>query len=303
MFFVISIFIALVLTGCVWVVGRYWEPLLAVGCLPEETRLWRWAAKGIAVPMLLWLGFNFVLIPGHVATLPRVALAGAKAEVWTRIALDLLFPAFPLVASCWAAATLAWLVVELVRHTESRREITGAGIFWGAVLSPVAAGILYAFGGAGVGVALLVLLIPVLRDLLALGQPRRLPPAYERALARLQAGEHSAAEMEILRQLERREDDFKGWLLLAELYARHFGDLAEAERTVREICRQPNLTRAQYSEALMQLGEWYLQFGKNADAAQRTWAEICTLFPHTEFADVARRRLHRLSPAISSDAP
>ena len=52
-------------------------------------------------------------------------------------------------------------------------------------------------------VALLALLLPVLRDLLALGQPRPLPPAYERAIERLQRGEPSAAEMEIIRQLER----------------------------------------------------------------------------------------------------
>ena len=217
MWFIITIFVALVLAACIWVVRHYWEPLLAVGCLPAESLLWPWVAKGIAAPMVIWLGFNFVLIPGHVATMPKVALAGASADLWTRIALELLFPALPLVASCWAAATLAWLVAQLVLHTDSRTEILGAGIFWGLALLPVAAFILYLFGWSGVGVALMVLLLPVLRDLLALGTPRRLAPVYERALEKLKRGEPSAAEMEIIRQLERREDDFKGWMLLAEI--------------------------------------------------------------------------------------
>jgi len=295
MWFIITIFIALVLAACMWVVRRYWEPLLAVGCLPEESRLWAWALKGIAAPMLMWFGFNFVLIPGHVATMPKVALAGASADVWTRIALELLFPALPLVASCWAAATLAWLGAQLVLHTESRNEILGAGIFWGLAFSPVAAFILYVFGWSGVGVALMVLLLPVLRDLLALGPPKRLPPAYERALQRLKRGEHSAAETEIIRQLEKREDDFEGWMLLAGVYAKNFGDIVEAERTVREVCRQPTISRAEYCAALMQLGEWHLQLRFDASAARSVWSEISEHFPHTEFADLARRRIERLT--------
>jgi len=300
MWFIITIFVALVLAACIWVVRRFWEPLLAVGCLPTESRLWLWALKGVAIPMLLWLGFNFLLIPGHVATMPKVALAGAQAGTWTRIALELLFPALPLVASGWAAATLAWLVTRMVLHTESRNEILGAGIFWGLVLSPVAALILFSFGWSGVGIALIVMLLPVLRDLLALGQPKRLPPAYERALERLKRGDHSAAEVEIIRQLEKRENDFEGWMLLAGIYAKHFGDLAEAERTVREVCRQPTITRREYCTALMQLGEWHLQLRFDTAAARAVWSEVCERFPHTEFADTARRRIERLTNATEN---
>ena len=88
MLFIITIFIALVLALCVWAVGRYWEPLVAVGCFQNEQRLLAWAAKGIAVPLLLWLGFNFALTPGAVATIPRLSLASASAADWTRIALE-----------------------------------------------------------------------------------------------------------------------------------------------------------------------------------------------------------------------
>jgi uncharacterized protein HemY len=145
------------------------------------------------------------------------------------------------------------------------------------------------------------MVIPVLRDLLALGQPRRLPPAYESALERLKQGEYSAAEMEIIRQLEKREDDFEGWMLLAGIYARHFGDLDEAERTVREVCGQPRITRKEYCAALMQLGEWQLQYRVDASAARRIWSEICERFPHTEYADVARRRINQMMGVALGD--
>jgi len=302
MLFIITIFIALVLALCIWAVGRYWEPLVAVGCFQNEQRLLTWAAKGIAVPLLLWIGFNFALTPGAVATIPRLSLASATAADWTRIALELLLPAVPLVASCWAAATLAWLIVRLAAQTDCRNEILGAGIFWGVLLSPVVGLILLLFGWSGSGVALLALLTPILRDLLALGTPKRLPPAYERALERLQRGEHSAAEMEIIRQLEKQEDDFKGWMLLAGIYAKQFGDLREAERIVREVCRQPTITRAEFSEALMQLGEWHRQLGCDPAAACRIWSEICALFPHSEFADVARRRINKLAVTRPDEA-
>jgi len=302
MWFIITIFIALVLAACISVVACYWFRMIEVGCFREGTSLAAWITKGVAVPLLLWIGFNFVLIPGHVATMPGVSLAKADAALWTRIALELLIPAAPLVASCWAAATLTWLVVQLVLQTESRKEILGAGIFWGLVLSPFVALILAFFGWSGVGVALLVLLAPILWDLLALGTPRRLQPEYELALERLKRGEHSAAELEIIRQLEKREDDFAGWMLLAEVYAKNFGDLAEAERTVRAICGQPTTTRKEYCAALMQLGEWHLQLHFDASAARAVWSEICERFPHTEFADTARRRIERLMRAADRES-
>ena len=299
MLIIITAFIALVLALCVWVVGRYWEALVATAGMRTEARLLVWAFKGIAVPMLLWIVFNFVLIPGHVATIPRLALASATADDWKRITLELLLPAAPLVASCWAAATLSWLLVQLVIHTECRGELSGAGIFWGVALSPVIALIVFIFGGLGLGVGLMVLLVFVLRDLLALGVPKRRPPAYDRALERLQRGEFSAAEREIIRQLEKREEDFQGWMMLAGIYAKHFGDLREAERTVREVCRQPTTTSEEFSEALLQLGEWHRELGSDPAAARRIWSEICAIYPHTKFADTARRRIRKLAVKVA----
>jgi len=143
------------------------------------------------------------------------------------------------------------------------------------------------------GFALLILLVPILYDLLALGAPRKLAPAYTRAIERIKSGNYTAAEMEVIRQLEKREDDFEGWMMLAGLYATRFGDLVEAERTIREVCRQVS-TSAEYCNALAQLGEWHLKIGRDPAAARRVWEEICAKYPHSQFADAARRRIKEL---------
>ena len=293
-FIILALLIVLVLALSVRVVGHYWDWLLDAGCFDRSARLRNWAVKGLAVPMLLWLGFNFGFAPGHVATMPEVELAHASAADWSVILLQLLPPATAVAGSCWAAVTLAWLVVQLVKRTEARHEIRGAGIFWGALLSPVAALIFYGVGWYGVGLAVVILLAPVLRDLLALGAPKQLAPAYAGALEQLKRGRVSAAEMEIIRQLERREDDFQGWMMLAGIYANHVGDLTEAERIVREVLRQPDITREQMSEALNRLADWRLKVG-SAAAARAVLAEICEFMPHSEFADAARRRIQKLT--------
>ena len=189
-FIILVLLIVMVLALSVRVVGHYWDWLLEVGCFGRSARLGNWAAKGLAVPMFLWLAFNFGFAPGHVATMPGVVLAHASASDWSVILLQLLPPATAVVGTCWAAVTLAWLVVQLVTRTECRHEIRGAGIFWGALLSPVVALVFYGVGWYGIGFVLVVLLVLVLRDLLALGKPKPLSPVYVYALKRLKRGEH-----------------------------------------------------------------------------------------------------------------
>ena len=41
------------------------------------------------------------------------------------------------------------------------------------------------------------------------------PPMYARAIARMKFGKYSEAELEIIRELEKCEDDFEGWMMLA----------------------------------------------------------------------------------------
>jgi len=82
--------------------------------------------------------------------------------------------------------------------------------------------------------------------------------------------------------------------MLAELYANHFNDLPEADRLVRELCKQTDITRDQMSHAFHQLADWYLESAKDPVNARRSLEEICNAFPATHLGDVARQRINNL---------
>lgn len=283
----------LVLAGCVWVVWYHWDSFQEARVAREDERLSLWAIKGVGIPLIAWVLFNLTAAPGRVVTLPEVVVSKLTWMGWMSVLGRLVVPVLLVISTFWAAATLAWLLVHLVARTESRREIVGASVFWGLVLSPLVVGIVWVGGWYASGFALMLLFTPLLRDLLALGTPKKLGPAYTRALQRIKSGRYADAEMEVIRQLERSENDFEGWLMLARLYAVNFGDLPEAERTVREICGQKDIARKEYCTALLHLGDWYWMSGE-PQAAYRVWAEVCEKFPMSDFATTARQKIRQL---------
>jgi hypothetical protein len=123
---------------------------------------------------------------------------------------------------------------------------------------------------------------------------------YARAVARMKFGKYNEAELEIIRELEKCEDDFEGWMMLAELYADHFHDLAEAERTVLEICDQPRITPPQLSIALHRLADWHLKLGGNPDAARRSLRMVCDRLRGSHLARMAGLRMSQL-PGTAED--
>src|SRR5262249_13200197 len=95
-------------------------------------------------------------------------------------------------------------------------------------------------------------------------------------------------------ELERYEDDFQGWMMLAELYANQFSDLAEAEQTILDICDQPKTTPSQISVALHKLADWYLKHAQDPEAARRALQMICDRLPGTHLARMAHLRINQL---------
>src|SRR2546421_596833 len=110
-------------------------------------------------------------------------------------------------------------------------------------------------GWLALGLAVTLLFLPVAGYAPEILHKKRLPPMYSRAIARMKFGKYSEAEQEVLRQLENCENDFTGWLMLADLYANHFSDLAEAEQTILEICEHPKTTPSQLAVALHRLAD------------------------------------------------
>jgi hypothetical protein len=87
-------------------------------------------------------------------------------------------------------------------------------------------------------------------------------------------------------------------MMLAELYAKNFNDLPEAEQTVLEICDQPRTSPSQLSVALHQLSEWHLKLGDNPDAARRALQMICNRLPGTHLAHMAQLRINQLPTTL-----
>jgi len=118
-------------------------------------------------------------------------------------------------------------------------------------------------------------------------EKQSLPPMYARAVARIKFGKYSEAEWEIIRELEKHENDFDGWMMLAELYATRFNDVAEAEQTILELCNQPDITPSQLSVALHKLADWHLNLSGDPQAARRALQVICSRLPDTHLARMA----------------
>jgi hypothetical protein len=145
------------------------------------------------------------------------------------------------------------------------------------------------------GFAASIMLIPVAAYAPNLpSNARKAPPMYARAIARLKFGKYAEAELEIIHQLEKSEDDAEGWLMLAELYANQFNDLQEAERTVLELCENPQTNPSQLSIALQKLADWHLRLGHDPAGAQRALQLICRKLPGTHLAHMAQLRINQL---------
>src|SRR5437870_2862339 len=88
----------------------------------------------------------------------------------------------------------------------------------------------------GLSVPLLVWVITGVHLTLPLALKKKIPPSYARAIAKTKFGKYKDAEVEVIHELEKCEEDFDGWLILAGLYATHFNDLPAADRTIRDLC-------------------------------------------------------------------
>jgi len=263
----------------------------------SRQRFWGWAAGGILLPVTGWMLINFGVSPNYPPVLAHIHAAKASDGHWVSAWLSLFLPVVFVASSFWMAVTFVWMIaLHIIEMECSVSDLVGGAILWSALFSPVAALVVYFFGWAGTGLAATLLLAPLLSEQLTLGNPRKkvVSPLYTRALEKIKAGKYSAAEREVIRQLAKRDTDFEGWMILAELYANRFNDLQEADRLIHELCRQTEITRPQMSEALHRLADWHLKLGRDAAAARQVLQEICEAFPATHFGDMARKRINEL---------
>jgi hypothetical protein len=297
----------LVLATCVWLlfVGTVFVAgpwILTLRLTPEEKRprvnrwLISWCSKGVGVPLLVWALMNIGLSWSLQPFMPQVQAARNSGTGWFQEFLGVFDAGALIVGSYWGAVTMAWVLVSalLVVEPKQRRAFQSLAITCVIALCIPAVIIAVTGGLAAAGFAIGLVLAPMLgygRDIL---QPPKLPPMYARAIARIKFGKYADAEWEIIKELENWEDDFEGWMMLAELYAQHFHDLRESEKTVLDLCAQPKITPSQVSVALHRLAEWQLKLGQDPESARRSLLQVCDRFKGSHLAHMAQLRINQL---------
>lgn len=295
----IGTFLSLFLLGC-GLVALAW--VLTVGLTPEAKRgriqrwLLDWLIRGVVVPGIIWALLNVGLAWYLQPFMPQVQAARNRGGPWAGEYLEVTALGLFLVSSYWSAVTLAWVLASALSSAEpaSREDFKRLSLTCLLGLG-IPAGLIVVCGGLpATGFAGMLILAPLAGYSRGFLQPRKLPPMYSRAVARMKFGKYNEAESEILKELEIWENDYDGWMMLAELYANQFNSLGEAEQTVLELCGQPQTTSSQMAVALHRLADWHLKLAKNPDGARRALLMICDRLPGTHLAHMAQLRIDQL---------
>ncbi len=268
----------------------------------ERIRRWllAWSVRGLALPLAIWCLMNVRLAWYLEPFMPSVQAARNSGGAWAEEYLRVVGQGAFIISSYWSAVSLAWVLATAwaVAEGDLRKDFRGL-CFTCIITLIVPAGVMVLIGGAPVaGIAALVLLAPIAGYAPGYLHAKPVPPMYARAIARMKFGKYNEAEWEIIHELEKCEDDFEGWMMLAELYANQFHDLAEAENTILEICNQPKTSPSQLSIALHRLADWHLKMGQNPQAARRALQMICDRVPGSHLARMARLRLGQLPDTV-----
>jgi hypothetical protein len=290
-FFLMVLFVAV---GPLVVVIHYRKQVAEMVDHFTKRWFWAWIGKGLAAPILLCL----LLCLGSMPAMPPLTRSIAhlrNAGTWGHALLAQIRLVAIIVNWYWAALTLGWFVSALVRRAKNYDDLLIAGFFWAFVLIPILACTGYIFGWGGIGFGAVLWLWPFTHYALDKAIIRQHSPTYGRAIGKMKFGKYGEAELAIIAELEHCENDFDGWMMLAELYANQFHDVDEAARTIYELCAEPTTTLSQISIALHRLADWHLKLRGDPVAARRVLAEISTRMPGTHLDRMARNRLNQIA--------
>src|ERR1051325_2023 len=295
-----DLIIVIVVAACfVMTAFHYWRRFCDETFTIEELRLFlRWSGTGLLLPLACWFFFNMGIVGPPVW--PSIAPVSAGAAGWWNSFHQPLAAGWFLISSYWAGVTFIWLLCRAIGCFEERKTIFRDLAAWSMLIVPAALFIVVAGGWPAVGMAMMLGGLGALHATLAIRPEKPLPPSYARALARISFGKYEQAEIEVIRELEQCEEDFDGWMMLAELYATHFNDLTTADQTIRDLCEQPTTSATQISIALNRLADWHLKLAHDPVAARRVLEMICSRTPGTHLEKMARQRINRL-PATRAE--
>jgi hypothetical protein len=252
--------------------------------------------KGVILPAIAWVVLNHGWSRHFQPLMPQVQAAQIRGGSWVPAFIEVLAYGIFAISSYWAALILGWAVLEAAFSVskEARSEFNMLCLTSVLGMAVPALIIVAVLRWLGAGLAAAALVMPIAGYAPAMLRPPKRRPMYARAIARIKFGKYQEGEWEIIRELENHEEDYEGWLMLAELYARNFRDVAEAEQLVMELCSQPKVTPSQAAVALHRLADWHLDLNGNVDAARRALGVISLRYPGSHLARMAQLRGNQL---------
>ncbi|NOS72527.1 MAG: hypothetical protein HOP33_21720 [Verrucomicrobia bacterium] len=273
------------------------EPRRKAAVLSE----WPWFVKGFVLPLILWALMNIGLSQTLQPFMPNIQAAQNAGRSWTPAFLRAMSSGIFIVSTYWAAVTMSIVLFQTWRKIEgeTRDDFRSLCLTSLCAMTLPVIGLFWIAGWPVLGLAAIAILLPIVGYGPTLLHKVMAPPMYSSAIAKMKFGKYAAAEQEIIKQLEGREHDFEGWLMLATLYAEQFNDLPGAEEIIMELCDQPAITPPQMSVALHKLADWYLKIGANPDAAARALLVIVNRLPSSHLARMAEARRFQLPRSVA----
>jgi hypothetical protein len=272
----------------------YWCQLETPADVGEPRWLVGWMLRGLLAPCLLWLVLNTGFGPGWPPLLPEIEAAQSSGSPWVPVLLESTAPGLLLIITHWTGLTFGWLLIYLQRRRGEARDWLPYAIAWSLVMGPLSLAAILILQWWSLGLVATLWTLPIAHGLISQRAAPKPAPLYSRAIAKLKFGKYNEAEWEVINELEKFEDDYEGWMLLAELYATAYHDLASAEQTIRDLCAQPNVAPPQVAVALNKLADWYLKVAQDPVAARQPLEEICARLAGTHMEKMARLRLNQL---------
>ena len=267
--------------------------------IPSIRFFFIWMAKGVGAPIFVWILLNIGSMPLMPPLTQEIADLRKAGPAWAALMAQVMAAVW-FIVPYWSSLTCGWCYVRLFKRSKTKDDMVMSLIVWTGGLfllcSMIAFGAGWSLHGFEIfsGILAFIWVIPICMYSLNVADIRKPLPTYSPAIAKIKFGKYAEAEQHIISQLENSETDFDGWLMLAELYATQFNDMAEAEKCILDLCEHPETTISQTSIALHKLADWQLAKRNDPVAARRVLQLICDRMPGTHLSSMAANRIHSL---------
>jgi hypothetical protein len=287
-------FLAIILLGAVCIAVREHWSRLGNDERVWNLLFWKWVAQGAAFPFLVWALINLGVSSRFPALDPDLAIAQAHHVVWWNLWIGACIRGAAFTILVWGAITYCWLMLIIARRAGQNREFRATLAIVGIPMFLLALIIVNRSAWMMLPIGLLTLLIPLVHCTLHQAVLPDPVPLYSRAIGQINFGKYQDAELEVINQLEKKENDFQGWMMLAELYATKYRRLDDAAQVVVDLCNDPSVQPVEISIACNKLADWQLELGTNPGAARAALDLLIQRAPGSHFARMAEVRLKQI---------